>query len=210
VYASDDIFDVKWIATTLPDATDREFSINAFRLAAFLSATHKLMLIDRRKAGVLCSSTGHPADYYLMLKMGSCKERETSNISKKNREGLFIEIYNKKGVEVVLGGDVSYNSMWRPLFKSKELRFMHVPHHCSKMKLDRLISATWPCDSKHAVISAGRDETGTTYDHYSPHKKELDIKFGKNVHYTSGDLSRNPDELRAVRLCKDGSVKERI
>ena len=56
VYASDDVFKVKWIATTLPEATAKDFSINAFRLATFLKATHKLMLVDKTTFVPLCEA----------------------------------------------------------------------------------------------------------------------------------------------------------
>ena len=207
-YASDDVFKVKWIATTLPDVTDKDFSINAFRLAAFLKATRKLMLVDRKR-GVFLGYTDLSRKHILTVKMGCCHKPETSNITGKNREGLFIEIYNeRKHVEVLLAGDVSYNSMWGSMFDSEELRFLHVPHHCSKMKTDRLINSKWDKGDNHAVISTNR--IGAKYDEDGDHRRELNGKFKANVHYTSGALSRKADEIRAVRMCKDGSVQERV
>lgn len=208
VYVSDDVFKVKWIATTLPEATAKDFSINAFRLAAFLKATHKLMLVDRHDAGGFFGNTDLSADRYLLLKMGCCKKPETRNITKKNSEGLFIEIYNREKVEVLLAGDVSYNSMWGSMFDSEELRFLHVPHHCSKMKLDRLTNSKWDKGDNHAVIST--DRAGAGYNEDGKHRSELTGKFGANVHYTCGALSRSVDEIRAVRMRKDGSVQERL
>lgn len=214
VYASDDVFDVNWIAPTLTSAADKSFSLNAFRLAAFLKAIGKLMLIDRASGCGTFYNTDIYADHVLVLKMGESSKPETRNITVRNREGLFIEIYGKEHgreyVETVLAGDVPYNSMFGSLFSSPKLRFMHVPHHCSEMILDKLKTSMWTNDFSHAIISTDKDKTGTSYNENAAHRRELGKKFGTHVHYTIGDLSRNIDEIRAVRLRKDGSVQERV
>ena len=205
VYLDDAAFDVKWIAPTLTSASDKTFSLNSFRLAAFLKATGKLMLIDRTK--IVFYNTDISADNWLLLKMGISHKPETRNITTRNREGLFIEIYENKCVETLLAGDVPYNSLWGSAFTSAGFHFMHVPHHCSEMILDQLAASTWSGNNRHAVIST--DRAGTGYNENAGHRQELDNKFGKNVHYTIGDLSRTPDDIRALRLCRGGSVLER-
>ena len=214
VYASDDVFDVNWIAPTLTSKADKTFSLNAFRLAAFLKVIGKLMLIDRATGCGTFYNTDIWADHILVLKMGESSKPETRNITVRNREGLFIELYSKehgiKFVETVLASDVPYNSMFGSLFSSEKLRYIHVPHHCSEMILDKLITSMWTNDFSHAIISTDKNKTGTNYNENAIHRRELGKKFGTNVHYTVGDLSHSIDEIRALRLRKDGSVQERV
>ena len=75
------------------------------------------MMVDRTNAGVFsCCAYGHDG-YSLNLQMGKIRPSETKNITKRNKEGLFIEIFYGYDIETVLSGDVPYNSMWdKPFF----------------------------------------------------------------------------------------------
>ncbi len=179
VYASDYVFDVKWVAPFQFTEANDDISINLFRLAAYLMATDKLMLVDIENAGKLVASSG-TKDNTIKLLMGSCTDKETKNITKKNREGLYIELGEKDDKISVLAGDVSYNSMDSSIF-SKPLAFLHVPHHCSQMKLSRLHNSSW---GEEAVISTKCKDSLGNPDVNASHQKELIRKFN-NIHYTS-------------------------
>ena len=195
-YASDDVFDVTWIAPQLVKGRDN--SINLFRLAAYLMATDKLMLVDIKNAGKLVASSG-TKDNAIKLLMGSCTAPETQNITKKNREGLYIELGEKDDKISVLAGDVSYNSMDSSIF-SKPLAFLHVPHHCSKMNTTRLQNSMW---GEEAVISTNFNDPLGDPDVDAFHQKELIRKFN-NIHYTS----EQKGSLRSIQLHKGGQVKK--
>lgn len=198
VYANDDVFDVKWIAPFQFTEANDDISINLFRLAAYLMATDKLMLVDLNNAGKLVASSG-AKDNAIKLLMGSCTSCP-DNISKKNREGLYIELGEKDDKISVLAGDVSYNSMDSSIF-SKQLAFLHVPHHGSKMKLSRLLNSQW---GKHAVIST-KYKLGSTEVNFS-HERVLNTTFNGNVHNTSEYYG----DLRSIRLLKSGEVQKII
>lgn len=195
-YASDDVFDVTWIAPQLVKGRDN--SINLFRLVAFLMITGKLMLINRNNAGNLVASSGIN-DNVIKLRMGSCTVTETQNITKKNREGLYIELGEKADKISVLAGDVSYNSMDISIF-SKQLTFLHVPHHGSQMKLSRQLNSQW---GKHAIIST-KYKLGSTEVNFS-HERVLNTTFNKSVHNTS----EQHGSLRSIRLLKGGLVQKK-
>ena len=197
VYASDYVFDAKWVAPFQFTEANESISINLFRLAAYLSATGKLILIDTNNAGKLVASSGIN-DNAIKLRMGSCTALETQNITKKNRKGLYIELGEKDDKISVLAGDVSYNSMDGSIF-SKQLTFLHVPHHGSKMILSRLLNCQW---GKSAVIST-KYELGIT-EVNSSHERVLNTTFNKSVHNTSEQHGR----LRSIRLLKGGLVQK--
>lgn len=197
---NNDVLNVKWIAPfQFTEGPDKPISINLFRLVAYLRATDKLMLVDIKNAGKLVASSG-TKDNAIKLLMGSCTDKETKNISKKNREGLYIELGEKDDKISVLAGDVSYNSMDNSIF-SKQLTFLHVPHHGSKMKLSRLLNSQW---GKHAVIST-KYKLGSTEVNFS-HERVLNTTFNGNVHNTSEYYG----DLRSIRLLKSGEVQKII
>lgn len=199
VYANDDVFNVKWIAPFQFTEANDDISINLFRLAAYLMVTDKLMLVDIKNAGKLVASSG-TKDNAIKLLMGSCTscpDKETKNISKKNREGLYIELGEKDDKISVLAGDVSYNSMDNSIF-SKQLIFLHVPHHCSEMKTHRLQNSMW---GEEAVISTNCKDSLGNPDVNASHQKELSRKFN-NIHYTS----EQKGSLRSIQLHKGGKV----
>ena len=210
VYASDDIFNVNWIAPALTRNGDSTFSLNAFRLAAFLRATGKLMLVERKSDGSFAADTGSESDYRLMLRMGASTASETGNITYRNREGLYIEIYDEDQADTLLSGDVPYNSMCDDFFGKKSIKYLHVPHHCSQMMLDKLDRSKWSGTDQYAVISTDKKKNVSAYNEHAKHRKSLGTKFGTNVRYTIGALSRNVDEIRSIRLLKDGGPQERV
>ena len=201
-YASGEIFNVKWIAPIL----DKTISLNAFRLAAFLGKTGKLMLVDRKNAGSFCCNTGNHKPR-LVLRMG--KSYGDSNITKRNREGLFIDIQCCNKMEVILAGDVPYNCMWGVPVNPNSQLLLHVPHHCSKMKIDPLDNYNLTIPNKHAIISTDIDNKTSGYNEDDKHKEKLEEVFGpNNIHYTIGDLAKKIDDLEAVQWSSKGSIKE--
>lgn len=76
----------------------------------------------------------------------------------------------------MLAGDVPYQSM--PDILKRNIDFMHVPHHCSKMELARLSAV--PTGGIAAVISTNRNTNGDiNYD--KPHHEKLEEKFREVV-----------------------------
>lgn len=195
VYASDDVFNVNWIAPQLIKGNG-EFSINSFRLAAYLNALNKLMLIDRNNSGSFEVSSG--TNNRITLRMGNTVNPETTNITKKNRQGLYLELLENNKKISVLAGDVSYNSMDSSIF-SKELTHLHVPHHCSEMNLDPLNNSRW---GKNAVISSNL--SNGKYEDNQNHKTELTRKFQQVLH-----TSEINNDICSIRLNKNGTATMR-
>lgn len=195
-YASDDIFTVKWIAPQLIKGQDN--SINLFRLVAYLTVNKKLMLIDRNSAGKLVALSGTNGNSIKLL-MGSCTAPETTNITQKNREGLYIELGEKNDKNSVLAGDVTYNSMDSSIF-SNQLTFLHVPHHCSRMDTSELQNSVW---GEEAVISTNHDASSGKPKVDKSHQQELISKFN-NIHCTS----EQQGSLLSIRLHKSGLVEK--
>ncbi len=213
LYASNDIFKVNWIAPTLTSDSDKHFSLNAFRLAAYLKALNKLVLVNRAKAGRFNVSVKGRYDN-IFLRMGSSlKDNDITDI---NREGLYIEISKAGDWGSVLMGDVPYKCAVDSIFKMKHLKLLHVPHHCSKMELEKLIRSSWGGNDGHAVITTRKWSAKTkpkkksSYDEGNDHRKTLRKKFGKNVHYTIGSSRRkNVNDIKALRIYRGGNLIER-
>ena len=191
VYARNSIFDVMWIAPQL----DKTINTNLFRLAAYLKVKKKLMLVSRKQAGIFQVNSNNNL---LKIRMGGGKGT-SDYVSPKNREGLYIELLRRDNTSSILAGDVPYNSMDTNIF-NKELTFLHVPHHCSKMKLDNLQKSI---GGKYAIISSKLQPNGNYTDN-SQHLVELKNKF-KNVTHTSEKNTK----ILSIRLRKIGILENR-
>lgn len=198
-YASDDVFNVKWIAPQL--IKGENCPINLFRLVAFLMATKKIMLIDRNNAGKLVASIGNNV---INLRMGISKVNKTENITPKNRTGLYVEFGENNGKISVLAGDVPYSSMDTSIF-SKQLIFLRVPHHCSKMDTSSLQQSKW---GEKAVISTNNKSSSGNPNVDNSHRQVLVNRFN-SIYYTSKRQGQGQGHLLSIRLRKDGSVIER-
>lgn len=205
VYAGEAIFDVKWIAPALTSAADNKYALNAFRIAAFIKAIGKLILIERTGNNENIGRISCGSDYEIILRMGNSTTPETHNITKRNREGLYIEIQKNNEVHTLLSGDVSYESMVDSLFLDDSLVYMHVPHHCSEMKLDKLNTAKWNKIIKYAIISSNKVKDKSSgklgYKENENHFNELKSIFNKaNVYHTIGKLNDDANEILSIRL----------
>ena len=74
------------------------------------------------------------------------------------------------------------------------------------MNIDKLVSSTWIKETKHAIISTDLDKSGNGYNENADHRQELKNKFGASVHYTIGNLTNNINDLRSIRLLKNGKI----
>ncbi len=200
-YASDHIFNVNWIAPTLTSNNDNTFTLNSFRLVAFLKSINKLKLVDRAKSGTFKAGANN-----LVIRMGDGKPNGNSNITTRNREGLYLELVEKNGRTSILAGDVPYNNMDSSIFKNK-LNFLHVPHHCSKMNLNILSNSINGC---HAIISTDtKQKIGPWPDVDIKHEAILKTNFNNNIHYTIGNNFINKYKIRALRLNPNGTICQR-
>lgn len=186
-YASQDIFSVKWVAPYLVSSRDASATPNSIRLAHYLKVLGNLCLVDREQTNKLIATISCANDIEIKVWLGS----GTSMITPKNREGLTLEIVdkNKVGLHVLLAGDVPYKCMNNSL--ADPIDFIHVPHHCSRMELDKLKSL--PGVGQCAIISTNRKKAGAlNFD--TGHHDELMKKF-KNIINTidhpSGDDEAN-------------------
>ena len=205
VYAGEAIFDVKWIAPALTSAVDNKYTLNAFRMAAFLKAIGKLILIERTGNDENIGRITCGSNYKIILRMGNSKTPETCNITKRNREGLYIEIQKDNEVHTLLSGDVTYQSMVDKLFQDDSLVYMHVPHHCSEMKLDKLKATKWNVNKKYAIISSNKVKDKSSgklgYKENQDHTIELGNVFKKgNVYHTIGKINNDANEILSIRL----------
>lgn len=173
-YADQNIFSKKWIAPYLVSSTDNNATANSIRLAHYLKVLGNLCLVDRDQKSKLIATITGAQGIEIKLWLGGGK----SVISSKNREGLMIEIYDRNRFypHVLLTGDVPYQCM--PNILSEPIDFMHVPHHCSKMELNKLKGM--PSGGECAIISTNRWKSGkVNYD--SEHHRELKKIFQKVI-----------------------------
>lgn len=175
-YAEQKLFKVKWIAPHLKSNNDAGAGVNAVRVANYLWILGNLYLVDRDRvvnpvAVIDCSN-----NVKIKVWLGS----GGGTLTYRNIEGLMIEIEQdpKKAYHhVLLPGDVPYDNM--PAIMGKQIDFLHVPHHCSQMNLDRL--SKLPGKGAAAVISTNRYEDGRLNecgDHYGM----LEGKFDEVMH----------------------------
>ena len=205
-YAEKDIFTKKWIAPNLTSNLDKNVSKNSIRLAAYLQILDKLCLVDRdiQRKKPLIAKISCENNIHMNLWLGNGMD---GRISRKNREGLMIEIIDKKGLNphVLLPGDVPYNCMPNLLLK-KTIDFMHVPHHCSKMNLAKLNNSS--NKGKCAIISTNR-KVDRTLNCDSSHFDGLTKKF-KEVISTMNNGCRDDEANLSIQIkyrYKDFSVR---
>ena len=118
-------------------------------------------------------------------------------ITIRNTEGLMIEIIGEKDVysHVLLSGDVPYACI-PDLVMQRTINFMHVPHHCSNMNLDKLKNL--PNQGLCAIISTNRKADGLlNYDGH--HYQELLKKFTVVIN-TMCNTIRNDEANLSVQL----------
>ena len=207
-YAKRKLFGCPWIAPNLLEKT----SVNAKRLARYLACIGRLFLVERKCCPrKIADITGMP-DTHICL--WQCYGRDQYVTSKENCTGLVVEI--KKGsapisaLHVLLAGDVPYGCLPDVVLKSP-IHFLHVPHHCSKMTLDRLQAEKDGANSI-AVISTHRvyPSTGPSYlEEDGTHKMVLGKKFHE-VLYTVGTVPCADDKNLSIQFdCRKQCYKFR-
>ena len=194
VYANADIFNVPWIAPTLcrkgyqkRNRTATSIGTNAYRFAAFLKKKGVLILVDWKDMPRTIASLGGQGKQVIRLEMGGAGNGDW-DIALRNRHGLYFAVADESGnANTVLASDVPYSSM-REGTIGEALQILHVPHHCSKMKLDAIekpgLSAL-----KKAVLSA---ERGMEYD---LHRIRLEKCFGSSNMIFTTDRHKENDTL---------------
>ena len=191
-YAEQSVFDKKWIAPYLVSDRDKKATPNSIRLAHYLSVLGNLCLVDREQKNKLVATIECGNNICMKLWLGG----GTGNLTSKNREGLIIEIIDTYKVypHILLAGDVPYKCM--PDILKEPINFIHVPHHCSNMDLDKLKKL--PGRGICAVISTNRKRDGTlNYD--NNHKMELSNKF-MNVINTIDNASGDDEANLSVQI----------
>lgn len=137
-------------------------------------------------------------DVEIRLWLGSGYDK---HITLENRRGLILEIADRRSrnPHVLLAGDVPYQCM--PDILNIPVDFMHVPHHCSNMLLDRLKKI--PGGGNCAVISTNRDRNGNiNYD--SVHHDELECRFSEVINTIN---TENPSHTKKTPVCKSGRFR---
>ena len=207
VYANTDIFNVPWIAPTLcrkgyrkRNRTATSVGTNAYRMAAFLKKKDLLLLVDWKDVPRTVASLGGQGKQVIRLEMGGSGSGDW-DIALRNRHGLYFTIDDESGnTNTVLASDVPYSSM-REGAIGDTLQILHVPHHCSKMKLDAIekpgLSAL-----KTAILSA---ERGMEYD---LHRIRLEKCFGSSNMIFTTDQHKDNDTLAVeIQFNAMGPVK---
>lgn len=149
VYSEREIYDCTWIAPDFYDA-----GVNAKRLGVYLSAIHKLLLVDRSNARAIHINLNSSSS--LTLYIG----HKSEHITKQNCEGIAIKIENKKtkgNICCLMQGDVPYSSLPdEAMFEvGNPYDYLVVPHHGSKMVYKLLVKEK--AKSGKAVICCNDD-----------------------------------------------------
>lgn len=134
-YCNDSLFKVDWITKEL----DHDVSISAKRLAMFLNQLGRLKVININTNIFNCCTN-------ISLHVGKGNDK---NISKRNREGLYL-IIKGNDKTAVLTGDVPYRCLSDVKFYPD---FIIAPHHGGKMEYG---NSSWGVNKnldKFAVIS---------------------------------------------------------
>lgn len=171
-YAEQSLFAKKWIAPNLRSSSDSSPSINAIRLALYLKLLGNLYLVDRDQGQSKIATISCTNHTEIILWLGGGTD---TKISARNREGLIIEIKgnHQDQSHILLAGDVPYNCIPDVILKSK-IDFLHVPHHCSDMDLNKLNYLSSRGTS--AIISPNRRNT-TIKNLDTNHEHDLKKKF---------------------------------
>lgn len=184
--AKKELFQVEWIAPQLCGASGKLPGVNARRIAGYLLLSGKLHLVDRSQGPAVIAKIDCAQGVKISLELGGGNEK----LSASNREGLYIKIDGGGRMpNVLLAGDVPYRCMLEDL--SEPIQFMHVPHHCSKMELDKMKNAGWKGGA--AVISVDTSNK-VMVDHYN-------ILCGQfnEVKFTHGNLS-DPSGCLSIQI----------
>ena len=187
-YAQQDVFSPKWIAPSLISSKDDKATPNSIRLAHYLKVLGNLCLVDRDQKNKLIATIACANDIEMKLWLGG----GSSRLTPKNREGLMIEIIdrNKTYSHILLAGDVPYKCM--PDILNNPIDFIHVPHHCSNMELDRLRSI--PGKGVCAIISTNRKKCGG-FNYDVNHHDELEKKFIEVINTIDNDAGDDEANL---------------
>lgn len=199
-YSKDVIFEVPWIAPSMENLQNGQYSVSAARLAKYLSWKNKLYLIEEDLNGenVFDSDSfqiwkGKGKDNAKRLKKNgkivTVNGIEISGLNKANNIGLIIRLKTNNNT-MLLPGDCEYEMMPKKVY-NHSIRYenMIIPHHGSRMALIRCKRKTKIRGKKgNAIISAG-------YNTYKPeHPWKIHIKFLKrlryDIHKTSRDCKR--------------------
>lgn len=162
--ASDSIYDAMWIVPDLwklrisnrkGKIDNKLISDSAKRLLKYLDWKNreKLIIIDDElsKTCIYENPTGTMSIWSgeRCTISGINENNKRYNITKANNFGLMI--FLKNDYTALLPGDCEYSVMNNYLLK-KEINFLVVPHHCSKMSKPKIKGA---CGKKKAVLSYG-------------------------------------------------------
>lgn len=204
-YAEPKVFRVPWIApfvsltkSNAKKAKEKGAYPNKIRLANYLRQLGSLYLVDRKQTNKLIAVISCAKDAEIRLWLGSGYDK---NITAENRRGLILEIVDKhsRKPHILLTGDVPYESM--PDILNIPVDFMHVPHHCSNMILNRLKKI--PGVGNCAVISTNRDKTGTI-NYNNCHYKELKRRFSEVINTID---TENPTHTKKVPISRTGRFR---
>lgn len=193
VCATTDIFSCPWIVPNLKNE-----SKNAKRLARYLYLMGKLYIVDEKKNTGLIAKININADMNISLLQGKGIEK---GISKKNCNGIMLEI-KSPWIHVLLAADVPYQCI--PTYvKLETIDYLHVPHHCRKMNLNKLnsISGKSINNRKLAIISDYYAKNKTNLDH----KKKLECIF-EDVLYTSQNEFSSTNENLSIQIDLKGKT----
>lgn len=188
-YSKNSLFQVNWIAPSMLQLPEGQYSVSAARLAKYLCWKRKLYIIDEDLNGqdVFNSSSfqiwkgkGHGNTNKLRRngRIVSINGIEIKGLNKANNVGLILKL-TKNNNDMLLPGDCEYQ-MLPSLLYNHRIRYDNiiVPHHASNMPLlrPRRRSKIKGLKDK-AFISAGHNS-------YSPKHPWIEhIKFLKRIKY---------------------------
>lgn len=201
-YAEPEVFRVPWIAPFVA-LTKRKTKggrcPNKIRLANYLRQLGNLYLVDREQPNKLIAVISCAKNVEIRLWLGSGYD---GSITLENRRGLILEIADRRSrnPHVLLAGDVPYQCM--PDILNVPVNFMHVPHHCSNMILDRLKKI--PKAGNCAVISTNRDSSGKI-NCDSGHHDELKCGFSEVINTID---TENPSHTKKTPVRKSGRFRK--
>lgn len=198
-YSKNSLFQVNWIAPSMQDLYEGQYSISATRLAKYLCWKRKLFLVEEELNGKEVYNSGSFQMWKGAGEENTKKSKkngrivlikgvEISGLNKANNVGLIIKLTNNSN-NMLLPGDCEYQMLPSKIY-SRNIRYDNivVPHHASKMLLLRLRRHSKSKDLKDkAFISAGSNCYKPEHP-WTEHIKYLKrIKY--NVYKTSCDCT---------------------
>lgn len=165
-----------WIAPEL----DKRNSISVKRIAKYLLKNKKILFVLKSYCGIEIFRNKSEKIY---LYCGSGRN-EPHGPNAKNNRGLILVVKGKDG-NTIFPGDCAY-SAWPEDIELKENKNLVVPHHGSRMDLNRLLDSKVKkgCGRKNAYISVGMDARLENWDHPNNGHIEALEKCGYEVHIT--------------------------